>query len=139
MENPWIDTGDLDEAIADSGVDFVPPEEDHIGGFDDMVLLGYRSMTGTIEADYSNGTDQVQVRKSSDLAGEELAGDYTSYSQEWEKEVMGLTVVCRGDGSKINNAFFGTDEYNYSIICNLGREGSGMDADALQRIIQFMQ
>ena len=52
---------------------------------------------------------------------------------------MGVTVTCKGDGSLINVATFGTDEYSYSIVCNPGREGSGMEAEALQRILQFMQ
>ena len=96
-------------------------------------------MEGTIEALYENVNDEMRIRVSMDMAGEELAGDYTSYSQNWDESIQGITVRCKGDGETINNALFDAEDLHYAILYNAGDEGYGLTADELNAIVTGMQ
>lgn len=137
MANPWSDTLDLDEARKGSGIDFDPPITE--AAPEGMSLDIYRYMQGTLETRYSGNDDKLTVRASLDMEGFELAGDYTEYSKEWEENFKGLSVLCRGDGTKINTAVFGTEDVHFAVLYNPGEEGKGLEADELKSLIMGMQ
>lgn len=141
-ENPWKETADLDEAVKGSGVDFVPPEPDIISAYEGLEGgdTPYAYMDGTIEVNYTNGTDTLVIRKSYESSGDELSGDYTEYSKEWDIISMGVSVHCKGDGESINNATMSiNDGSSYSILANPGEEGKGISEEDINAIMQNMQ
>ena len=132
----WTDTPDLDTAVSISGVSFSPPVEQALPG--GVQFFGYRAKSGMIEADYSDA-NTLTIRKSATVSGNDLVGDYSSYSRSWETNVKGMTVSCRGDGNTINAATFGNAGSYFSISYNMGEEGKGLTADQLNSLINGMQ
>ncbi len=104
IANPWGDTQSLDVAQNSSGVTYAFPEDGSLPG--GVSLKTYRYMEGTIEALYEGGENELCIRKSNDMEGFELAGDYNKYSKEWDEDIDGVTVHCRGDGELINVVAF---------------------------------
>ena len=137
MPNPWTETESLDEAISISGISLKLPEEDALPA--GMELFFFRAMPGTIEADYSNGTDELILRASLDEEGYCLAGDYNTYSREWKERIKGATVCCLGDGRRANVAVFNTDDLAYALSMACGREGAGLPDDTLRELVTSMQ
>ena len=137
LPNPWTETESLEEAIRISGIAFDPPVAEALP--EGMELFFYRAMPGTIEADYSNGKDELTIRVSMDENGYYLAGDYNTYSHEWQENVKGLTVDCLGDGKNANVAVFSTGDLAFSLGSACGREGAGISEDTLKSLIMGMQ
>ncbi len=137
LPNPWTETESLEEAIRISGIAFDPPAAEALP--EGMELFFYRAMPGTIEADYSNGKDELTIRVSMDENGYYLAGDYNTYSHEWQENVKGLTVDCLGDGKNANVAVFSTGDLAFSLGSACGREGAGISEDTLKSLIMGMQ
>lgn len=129
IPNPWTQTELLDEAVAISGVDFCPPAEESLP--QNMRLLCYRALPGTLEADYTNGEEELMIRASTEDEGFILSGDYNTYSHEWEELVGGVTVDCFGDGEYINVAVFKSDDTAYALTMACGSEGKGLTAGEL--------
>ena len=133
IANPWGDTQSLDVAVESSGVEFTPPEEGQLPGGVELKI--YRYMEGTIEADYEGSGNELSIRKSVKSEGKELSGDYNGYSKEWDEEISGITVNCRGDGELINTAVFDADGGHFAISYNIGEEGRGLTVDELGNLI----
>ena len=138
IPNPWTETSSLEEAAAGSGVDFAPPIDAALSCYDGLALQTYRYMDGTIEADYTNGSDTLIIRKSTDTEGQALSGDYSEYSSTWEYSMKGLLVTCRGDGSRMNEATFSVDSYHYAVSCDMGEEGKGITENDLTSLLMGM-
>ncbi len=138
IPNPWTETSSLEEAAAGSGVDFTPPIDAALSCYDGLALQTYRYMDGTIEADYTNGSDTLIIRKSTDTEGQALSGDYSEYSSTWEYSMKGLLVTCRGDGSRMNEATFSVDSYHYAVSCDMGEEGKGITESDLTSLLMGM-
>ncbi|HBB61639.1 MAG TPA: hypothetical protein DCZ61_07610 [Lachnospiraceae bacterium] len=138
IPNPWTETSSLEEAAAGSGVDFAPPIDAALSCYDGLALQTYRYMDGTIEADYTNGSDTLIIRKSTDTEGQALSGDYSEYSSTWEYSMKGLLVTCRGDGSRMNEATFSVDSYHYAVSCDMGEEGKGITESDLTSLLMGM-
>ena len=136
IPNPWTETDTLEEAIWISGVDVRLPGEEKLP--QKMELLRYQALPGTIEADYSNGEEELMIRASLDEEGYILSGDYNTYSREWEEEIGGLRVDCLGDGKHINVAMFRLDDTAYALTMACGREGFGLTAEELAAIVEDM-
>lgn len=138
IPNPWTETSSLEEAVEGSGVDFTPPIDAALSFYDGLTLQTYLYMDGTIEADYSNGSDTLTIRKSTDTEGQTLSGDYSEYSSTWEYSMKGLPVTCRGDGTRINEATFSVDSYHYAVSCDAGEEGKGITEESLTSLLMGM-
>lgn len=137
MPNPWTVTESLDEASSISGVSLKLPAEDALPA--GMELTFFRAMPGTIEADYSNGTDELIIRASLDEEGYYLAGDYNTYSREWKDRVNGMNVRCLGDGKRANVAVYDAGDLAYALSMACGKEGAGLSRDALAGLLTSMQ
>ena len=137
--NEWVDTTDLNEAVTQSGVSFTPPLAQVIPG--ELHFLTYRYKTGIIEAAYAGdgGSIRLRVRKSYNLSGTALSGDYNQYSQAWELTLKGVTLQCEGDGETANVAYFTNWYDNFSINYNPGREGFGLTPDQLNSFLNCIQ
>ena len=137
LPNPWTETGSLEEAIRISGIAFDPPAAEALP--EGMELFFYRAMPGTIEADYSNGEDELTIRASMDENGYCLAGDYNTYSHEWQENIKGLNIDCLGDGKNANVAVFSAGDLAFALCSACGKEGAGISADALKSLVMGMQ
>ena len=140
MANPWTYSGDLQEAITGSSIEFDPPVSVPEGF--ELVKYGY-NINGIIEAIYESADRKMSVRKSDIYEGLELAGDYNTYSKNWELSLKGLSVNAYGDGDTINLALFGNDSAHYSISVTDKEykvtEGNGITADELNSLVNGMQ
>ena len=136
IPNPWTQTDLLDEAVRISGVDFCPPAEESLP--QDMLLMWYRATPGILEADYSNGEEELMLRASTEDEGYILSGDYNSYSREWTETVDGVAVDCLGDGERINVAMFKSGDTAYALTMACGREGVGLTVNELAALVKAM-
>ncbi len=137
--NEWVDTMDINAAIANSGVSFAPPVPEALpGGF---ALECYSSRSGIIEARYSDasGSRALVIRKSLTVSGDSLSGDYNAYSRTWDLTLKGLSVSCKGDGNTANAAYYSSGSGSYSIVCHAGQEGRGLTADQINSLVNGMQ
>ena len=132
--NEWIETMDLNAAIAHAGVSFQPPIAEALP--EGIALDTYRSRPGIIEARYSGGT--LIVRKSATLSGSDLSGDYNAYSQSWDHNIKGLAIHCRGNGTNVNETTFSSGEEHYSISFHPGQEGQGLTLDQINSLVNGM-
>ncbi|MCR5649914.1 MAG: hypothetical protein K6F86_01890 [Lachnospiraceae bacterium] len=131
--NPWGDTQALSVAEETAGVKFTPPEEDMLP--EGQELQTYRYMEGILEADYSDGENELCIRKSGKIKGQELSGDYNKYGKEWTEMISGIAVTCLGDGELINTAYYDDETGHFAISYNIGQEGKGISVGELQRLI----
>lgn len=139
--NDWKETEDLQEAVDGSGVSFNPPVEQAVP--EGMKFKNYRYRAGTIEVRYADEKDADEIilviRKSNTDSGEELLGDFNSYSKTWDLTLKGVVLHCKGDGSTANNAWFDSGDRHYGFLCNPGKEGKGLTPDQLNSLINGMQ
>jgi|GEM_PF-2288620 len=134
VANPWGDTQVLSVAEEYSGVHFDPPEESCLP--DGLSLEIYRYMEEIIEARYSGGDNVLIIRKSNTIKGQDLSGDYSRYPAERVVMIQGMAVTCLGDGDLINSAFYDNENGHFSIVCNIGEEGSGLTEAQLKKLIE---
>ena len=130
LPNPWIETASADEAAAVSGLRLDAPEALP----KDMELQNYRAMEDIVEADYSNGNDELVLRASLNQKGLALTGDYNDYSARWQVKVGDLKIECLGDTKKINAAAWTVDGVNYALDMAPGKEGLGLSYDEVSAI-----
>ena len=139
--NEWVETTDLQEAIDGSGVSFDPPQEMSILG--DLRFKTYRYRTGTIEVIYTDKFDLddhvLTIRKSTTDSGEDLLGDFNTYSKTWDLTIKGLTVHCKGDGETANNVWFDGGGAHFAILFRPGHEGNGLSPDDINSLVNGMQ
>ena len=140
MANPWTYTGDIEEAVTGSGIDFDPPVAVPEGF--KLTKYGY-NINGIIEANYESEDRKLTVRKSDIYEGQELSGDYNTYSKNWKDYLKGLEVDLYGDGETINVALFGNNVAHYSLTVTDKEykkvEGNGITIDELNSIVMGMQ
>ncbi len=137
IPNPWTRTDSLEEAEKISGIALDPPAAGTLPR--NMQLRQFGAMDGTIEADYSNGEEELTIRASLVNEGNSLSGDYNKYSKEWKENIKGLSVRCLGDGEKINVACFRRGELAFALSCAPGHEGAGLTAAELKSVVLGMQ
>ncbi|MCR4633853.1 MAG: hypothetical protein K5648_07000 [Erysipelotrichaceae bacterium] len=140
MANPWSYTGDLEEAITGSSIEFDPP----VSVPDGFVLTKYGyNINGIIEANYESEDRKLTVRKSDLYEGLELSGDYNTYSHNWQESLKGLAVDLYGDGESINLALFSGNNAHYSVTVTdkeyKKTEGNGISIDELSSLVMGMQ
>ena len=137
MPNPWTRTDSLEEAESISGIALDPPAAEALPR--NMQLKQFAAMDGTIEADYSNGEEELTIRASLVNDGSSLSGDYNKYSKEWKENIKGLSVRCLGDGERINVATFRRGELSFALNCAPGHEGAGLTVSELKSVVLGMQ
>ena len=134
----WTSVSDFNQAVSGSGVSFTPPVAEALPA--GMSVQGYRYKTGGIEVRYGDGSGNVlTVRKSTSESGNALSGDTNIYTSAWQISLKGVTVTCKGDGTTINAATFGSAGSNYAITYNTAKEGSGLTPDQINSIVNGMQ
>ena len=142
IANPWFYTTDLSEAIIYSGIDFCPPIDAALPEGFKLVSYG-ANINGVILAQYESEDRGLVIRKSDRVEGQELSGDYNSYSESWQQNVKGLNVDCFGDGETANLALFSVDYLHYSMSCidktYKTFEGNGLTADQINSLINSIQ
>ncbi len=136
LPNPWTETQDVSEAIAGAGMNYMLLFSNIVPhNLFGLELQGFRYMPGTLEADYSNASNEAWFRISKDLEGfESLAGDFNAYSQEWEAEAYGITVHARGGQERANTAVFDALGLHFAASCNPGIEGAGVPLSAVRSL-----
>ena len=137
--NDWTDTDSIIEATYGAGFNFTPPLEQTIP--EGLTLKGYRYQPGILEADYADDQGQVQliIRKSNSVSGQELHGDFNSYTKTWDHTLKGLVVHCLGNGDTVNTCWFDPGDVHFSISYHMGKEGSGLTLDQINSIVNCMQ
>lgn len=133
LPNPWTETRWLEEAEMVSGVNITLPEKQALPA--GMVLSTLRAMNGTIEADYSDGQNELKIRASVIDEGYTLSGDYNNYSKEWKIDVGGVLVDCLGDGKTINVASYKLNDVAVALTMACGQEGQGLTESELMAIV----
>ena len=135
--NDWTTAVDLDAAVSISGVSFSAPSGAVLPAGTSATPT-FRAKTGTLEANYSDANSLI-IRKSTLTSGNDLSGDYTNYAATWPIQVGALTVNCRGDGTTINAATCDLPSGYLSISYNMGKEGSGLNADQVTALVDAIQ
>ena len=137
MPNPWTETTDLEEAKKGSGIDLNVPEEGTL--LDGFTIRTYRYMDDLLEVVYENGENEMTIRVSTQLSGIDLSGDYNEYSKDWDVDLGGLTVHCKGDGTYINCANADMEDLHIAVLYNCGEDGRGLDEQSLMTVLQGVQ
>ena len=132
--NPWIDTDWLEQAILISGIKLTPPEKQALP--EGMKLYGYCAMDGTIEADYSDGENELMLRASLIDEGYTLSGDYNNYSKEWTEKFGDVEVSCLGDGKTVNVASWQSGDVAFAVTMACGLEGQGLTVAELEALVK---
>ena len=135
--NDWTTAVDLDAAVSISGVSFSAPSGAVLPAGTSATPT-FRAKTGTLEANYSDANSLI-IRKSTITGGNDLIGDYSNYSATWPIQAGALTVNCRGDGTTINAATCDLPSGYLSISYNMGKEGSGLNADQITSLVDAIQ
>ena len=135
--NDWTTAVDLDAAVSISGVSFSAPSGAVLPAGTSATPT-FRAKTGTLEANYSDANSLI-IRKSTLTSGNDLSGDYTNYAATWPIQVGALTVNCRGDGTTVNAATCDLPSGYLSISYNMGKEGSGLNADQVTALVDAIQ
>ena len=104
-----------------------------------FTIKNYRYMDDLLEVVYENGEDDVIIRMSAELSGTELSGDHNVYSKEWDVNLKGLNVHCKGDGTYANCAIADMKDLHIAVIYNAGQEGRGVDEQNLMSIFMGIQ
>ena len=138
MPNPWTYTMDIDEAIAASGVEFDPP----VAVPEGFELQTYGGSEGVIEAVYTSNDRKMVVRKSTTVEGQELSGNYNTYSKNWNLTLKGVSIDCYGDGDTVNEAHFSGGDSHFTVSVfdqdGNGTEGNGITPDDVNSLINGM-
>ena len=136
----WEDTSDITAAVSRSGLEFfVPPIPESLP--EGFFLDTYSSRQDMVEARYSDnaGTRALVIRKSSGTGGDDLSGDYNTYSKTWDITLKGVTVHCKGDGNTVNVGLIDAGSGHFSIVCHAGQEGRGLTPDQINSLVNGMQ
>ena len=107
IPNPWQEYMTVSEAAKAAGISFSAPEK----------LEGYKvshvqTMDGIVELRYSNGSNEIRVRKGKGT--NDISGDYNVYKNVSEKKIGGNTVTLKGNG--VSSATWTDGTYSCSIF-----------------------
>ena len=137
MVNPWIETGDLNKAVKEAGVEFNEVASVALPKGDNAVSFQtYMSMPGIFSAIYRNGDNEMVIRKSLTLSGRDLAGDFNEYPDVWEEEYKGLKIECEGTEPSVNLASFDIAGEHYTIMFRGKEEGQGLSIDEITTLME---
>lgn len=109
IPNPWQEYKTVSEAAKAAGISFSAPEK----------LEGYKvshvqTMDGIVELRYSNGSNEIRVRKGKGT--NDISGDYNVYKNVSEKKIGGNTVTLKGNGDGVSSATWTNGTYSCSIF-----------------------
>ncbi len=109
IPNPWQEYKTVSEAAKAAGISFSAPEK----------LEGYKVsyvqvMDGIVELRYSNGSNDIRVRKGKGT--NDISGDYNVYKNVSEKKIDGNTVTLKGNGDGVSSATWTDGTYSCSIF-----------------------
>lgn len=109
IPNPWQEYKTVSEAAKAAGISFSAPEK----------LEGYKVshvqvMDGIVEVRYSNGSNEIRVRKGKGT--NDISGDYNVYKNVSEKKIGGNTVTLKGNGDGVSSATWTDGTYSCSIF-----------------------
>ena len=125
VANPWSDYATIEEAEKAAGFSITVP--DTIDGYERDAI---RAMDADmIEVRYTNGTDEVNIRKSIDAYDGDNSGVYGDYTMV-DEEVDGHEVDIATEGTLSYVATWTVDGYSYSVYAS-----AGMARDALLDIV----
>ena len=108
IPNPWQEYKTVSEAAKATGISFSAPEK-----FESYNVSYVQAMDGIIEVRYSNGSNEICVRKGKGT--DDISGDYNVYKNVSEKEIGGNTVTLKGSGDGVSSAVWTDGTYSYSI------------------------
>ena len=75
-------------------------------------------MDGIVELRYSNGSNEIRVRKGKGT--DDISGDYNTYDVTEEQTIDGHTVLCKGNDGLIYTATWTDGTYSYAVMCDAG-------------------
>ena len=141
MANPWTEAASADEAAKGAGLDsFDVPEALPVGDTQWMAPT-FTYMNDIAQAHWDAGAADAYARKSKNLSGRELSGDYNSYGFE---AITEITI----DGTKVDVTVSGPDDdvanlmewsfggYSYVVGCRgLGGENYGIHYDDYEKVV----
>lgn len=107
MPAPFTKYTDIQEAKKAAGFSIPTPEKLPSGYELDCVLVWNDG--SIVELVYRNGEESLCLRLSETLQAEELNGDYNTYEREFTRKVSGISVCCKGSGSKTSVAMWERD------------------------------
>ena len=108
IANPWSEYKTVAEAAKAAGVKFSAP--DKLGEY---TLTYIQAMKGLVDVRYTNGEDQICIRKG--VGTDDISGDYNTYDNVREKKIGVYTVTLKGNGKGVNCAAWNDGKNSYSI------------------------
>lgn len=132
MPNPWTETTDPEEAKKATGIDISLPGAEAIP--EGLSFVNYRYTEDVLEAVYEGGGNQLVIRASSKISDEGLTGDYNEYMKDWDEDIGGSIVHCKGDGTRVNSAYADVRGVYLAVLYNVGEEGRGLDKESLEAV-----
>lgn len=108
IPNPWQEYKTVSEAAKAAGISFSAPEK-----LEDYKVSHVQTMDGIVELRYSNGSNEICVRKGKGT--DDISGDYNVYNNVSEKKIGGNTVTLKGNGDGVSSAAWTNGTYSYSI------------------------
>ena len=128
IPNPWVDCYALEEAAEIAGFAFEAP--DFMAGYqqirirameDTMIEVVYADAEELIENESADDLDCLTARKAHDT-GEDISGDYNTYSVNEDVQMEGVTVSLRGekdddgDENDYHVALWNKDGFSFCIV-----------------------
>lgn len=108
IPNPWQEYKTVSEAAKATGISFSAPEK-----IEKYTVSYVRALDGIVEVRYSNGSNEICVRKGKGT--DDISGDYNVYKNVSEKKIGGNTVTLKGNGDGVSSATWTDGTYSYSI------------------------
>lgn len=108
IPNPWQEYKTVSEAAKATGISFSAPEK-----IEKYTVSYVRALDGIVEVRYSNGSNEIRVRKGKGT--DDISGDYNVYKNVSEKKIGGNTVTLKGNGDGVSSATWTDGTYSCSI------------------------
>lgn len=108
IPNPWQEYKTVSEAAKATGIRFSAPEK-----IEKYTVSYVRALDGIVEVRYSNGSNEICVRKGKGT--DDISGDYNVYKNVSEKKIGGNTVTLKENGDGVSSATWTDGTYSYSI------------------------
>lgn len=108
IPSPWAEYSSIEEAAQAAGIDIGAPN--NLGDYKIEML---QSMSGLVEINYSDDTNEIMLRKGAGL--DDISGNYNTYDNTENVTISDMTVTLKGNGDMINAAVWndGTSSYAY--------------------------
>ena len=142
IANPWSEAASAEEAAQGAGLDGLSLVENLDLDLGEEFSRTYRYMDGIAEITLEYPASQITIRKGTPDQGEDISGDYNTYSLEWAQNIKGLEVHCFGNREDTSaKTIWALEDASYSITA-LGLGGDedfGLSADRLNSVINGLQ